>query len=139
MLHLPVFRYVDDYFGAEREETIEQAMQLLARLVRMLLGDSAIAERKLECGTFLTVLGIKVSPSAKGVRFELDPAKRTKWLEQIEQALASGHLDAGSSTKLAGRLSWSTQHLFKKVYVLRVCFACAVRVRPLFFVRWVEP
>jgi len=80
LLHLPVFRYVDDWFAADRHlcaccshlrlcscvslfrhDTTEHAMMCMARLVRVLLGETAISARKLECGPSLTVLGINVS------------------------------------------------------------------------------
>jgi len=41
--------------------------------------------------------------------------KAEKWRRQIDEALASGKLDPGSSQKLAGRLMWATQHLFYRV------------------------
>ena len=66
-------------------------MNCFARLVRLLLGDSAIAERKLECGEELEVLGVIVSPIAAnkpstsvnpelegGVRFRLSTEKAEK-------------------------------------------------------------
>ena len=40
-----------------RPETIEHAMNCLARLIRLLLGDDAIAKEKMECGMSLTILG----------------------------------------------------------------------------------
>lgn len=45
-----------------RPETTKHAMMCIARLVRALLGESAISARKLECGPSLTVLGIDVCP-----------------------------------------------------------------------------
>ena len=79
ILFLPVFRYVDDYFCAERyshshasniytpcmfvclrPETMESGMDMFARMVRALLGPTAVSERKLECGRELEVLGILV-------------------------------------------------------------------------------
>ena len=60
LLRLAVFRYVDDYFGAERRELMAHAMQTLVRLVRALFGDDSISERKVECGASLVVLGIQV-------------------------------------------------------------------------------
>ena len=38
LLHMPVYRYVDDYFCAERTETMRHSMQMFAALVRLLLG-----------------------------------------------------------------------------------------------------
>ena len=57
VLHLPVLRYVDDYFSAEEEASCRLSMEVFARLVRALLGGTAISESKLQCGNPLTVLG----------------------------------------------------------------------------------
>ena len=43
-----------------RPETTEHAMNCMARLVRVLLGETAISEKKLESGPSLVVLGVKV-------------------------------------------------------------------------------
>ena len=40
---------------------MKQGMELFARLVRMFLGHSAIADRKLDYGLNITILGIDVS------------------------------------------------------------------------------
>ena len=66
-LHVAVYRYVDDFFAPERPQTLEHAMQCFARLVRVLLGQSALAEKKLECGLSLCILGVDVSLSSFGV------------------------------------------------------------------------
>ncbi len=42
---------------------MSHSMQIFARLVRLLLGETAIAEHKLECGLELVILGVKVSPA----------------------------------------------------------------------------
>ena len=42
-----------------RKSTTQQGLDLFARLTRMLLGESAMAERKLECGDWLTILGVE--------------------------------------------------------------------------------
>ena len=41
--------------------------------------------------------------------------KAAKWLRQIDDAIVSLHLDAGSAQKLAGRLNFATQHLFHRL------------------------
>ena len=115
LLHLPVFRYVDDWFGADKPGCAEHAMGCMARLVRALLGESSVADRMLEFGSALTVLGIRVSPSSDGARFEVDADKAQKWLCTIDAAIETLHLDAGAAQKLAGRLSWATQLLFRKL------------------------
>ncbi len=134
MLFLPVGRYVDDYFSVERcairpvirrvvcfmlhycrVETMEHAMTIFARLVRLLLGRSAIADRKLEFGCNLTVLGMAVKCDWHGMLFTVAPEKVVKWRDQIAAAIESQHLDAGGAQKLAGRLMWACQHLFYRV------------------------
>lgn len=81
LLFLPVSRYVDDYFAVERHvcfaqllgpalvrgllrlvrpATMKHAMWCFARVVRLLLGSTAISERKLEFGKCLNVLGMTV-------------------------------------------------------------------------------
>ena len=78
-LMLPVFRYVDDFFAPERPaqcpglershpvcfdacrlRLMEHAMRCFARLIRAVLGQSSIADRKVECGKKLVILGVEV-------------------------------------------------------------------------------
>ena len=149
LLKLPVLRYVDDYFAAERSETVHQAMSIFAKLVRLMLGESAIAERKLEMGPLLVILGIlvrafvlwlglhafmlcfivKVMPFHWGVRLRIDESRRRKLLATINEALSSGQLHSGAATKLAGKLMWATQFLFHRLgrAMIRAIFARATR------------
>ena len=115
ILHMPMSRYVDDYFGPERQENMVQGSQLFARLVRMLLGKTAIAVDKLKSELSLVVLGILVQPSRTGVSFCLCEMKTDKWLACLEEAIVTGRLDSGRAQKLAGKLMWATQHLFYRV------------------------
>ena len=115
ILKLAVLRYVDDYFGPERAETVAHAMGCFARLVRLLLGPSSIADRKLEYGATLVVLGVQVSPLEAGFRMLPAKAKALKCQRTIEAALASGVLRVGCAEKLAGRLSWATQFIFHRL------------------------
>ena len=80
LLHLPVFRYADDFFSLERcasmlphvltsaasfsvrRETVEHAMSCFARVTKRLLGQTAIAVKKLQCGAELLILGMQVQP-----------------------------------------------------------------------------
>ena len=57
----------------------------------------------------------KVKSSCFSVTFRLCPKKREKWIAQIKMALETDHLDAGSASKLAGRLNFATQHLFRRL------------------------
>jgi len=117
LLKIPVLRYVDDLFGADRRQCADGALDALARprvhtalrrvaptcphvppfrLVRACLGPAAIAERKLEIGMPLVILGISVRCVNEGVRFTLDEKKRHAWRAQVEAALACGQLNPGA-------------------------------------------
>ena len=48
-------------------------------------------------------------------KFYICPEKREKWIAQIANALEMGHLDARDAAKLAGRLSFANQNLFRKL------------------------
>ena len=58
---------------------------------------------------------MSVRPTADGVHFELCREKAAKYQEIIHRAIDSETLSAGDSVKLAGRLMWTTQHLFHRV------------------------
>ena len=70
---MAVYRYVDDYFAPERPDSMKHAMLCFARLVRVLLGVSAIADKKLACGLSLGILGVDIVLSAHG--FTCRPSK----------------------------------------------------------------
>jgi len=97
ILHIPVLRYVDDYFSAERRELAEHAMQCFARLTRILLGQTSIADRKLDFGSSLLVLGMTVEPAHSGIRFVLSAEKAQKYWDVIDKALNAGYLSSGMS------------------------------------------
>ena len=115
LLHIPVSRYVDDFFAMDREGEAGHAMQIFARLVRCLLGHGALAERKLEVGMPLVILGIRVVLADGGVSMSPDKAKVRKWCDIIRSFLTSGHVCAGEASKLAGRLNWASQACFKRL------------------------
>ena len=114
-LFLPVLRFVDDFYAVGRAGEAEHSMGIFARLVRCLLGPSAIADRKLECGNPLVILGVRVNLSSLGIGLQPEPSKVVKWCKQIAEALASSRLTAGDASKLAGRLMWTSQFAFKRV------------------------
>ena len=144
ILHMPLSRYVDDYFGPERPENMEQCSQLFARLVRMFLGESAIAIDKLKSDLSLVVLGILVQPSTAGVTFCLCEKKTEKWLACLEEAIVTGRLNSGRAQKLAGKLMWATQHLFyrvgramiKPIFAQKTCTSGIVGPRLLRALMW---
>ena len=114
-LKLDLLRYVDDMFGVESIETVHHAMECSRRLICILLGKTAVQDKKVECGNELEVLGVWVAPNADGVECWPAPNKVKKWLAVIERALAEGKLSAGEASKLAGRLSWAGCRLFRKL------------------------
>ena len=85
------------------------------RLVRACLGPSSIAERKLEVGNPLIVLGVKISLDTQGATFAPSEDKRQKWVARMRGALAHGRLRHGEASKLAGALQWATQRIFRRM------------------------
>jgi hypothetical protein len=126
LLHIALFEYVDDYFAAERPEVAEHAMLCFARIVRAVLGKTAIAADKLLFGSTLEVLGVVIRLSHD--RFTMCPCelKLRKCLDVMLAALAEGGvLRRGCASKLAGKLQWSCQYLFHRLgrAMLRPIFA----------------
>ncbi len=74
----------------------------LCRLVRALLGETAISKSKLEHGCPLTVLGLCVHSCISGVIMKPSPDKVKKWLAKIRLATESGNMSPGDASKLAG-------------------------------------
>ena len=115
ILALSVFCYVDDYIGVDRPECVEHAMQCMARLVRAIFGFSAVAARKLDFGPSLVALGILITPSAEGYSCSVAKEKAQKYIQTIADALAANELHPGAARKLAGRLSWASQFIFRRL------------------------
>ena len=70
--------------------------------MRAVLGQGAIANRKLEFGNPLVILGIRVETSFVGAIFQPAPEKVAEWTAQIRGYLRLGILGAGEASKLAG-------------------------------------
>jgi len=100
-------------------------MNAFAELVRLLLGSSAIAERKLESGSPLCILGVDVLLSSAGMQCSPSKDKVQKWRHVIRSALEQKKMTAGQASKLAGGLSWATQNMFSRFgrAMLRPIFA----------------
>ena len=109
---------------------MDHAMQCVARLTRAFLGASAIADSKLECGEGLTVLGVELTLSQHGCLYRPARSKAEKCMRVIRAALDEDVLRPGDAQKLAGRLSWSTQFLFRKLG--------RAMIRPIFQQRFVK-
>ena len=108
-------RFVDDYFAVERLELAAHALEVFVRLVRALMGTSAIENRKCDHGNPMAILGVSVCVTQFGFTFIPDEAKVTKWSRQIAEALRTNRLTGGEASKLSGRLSWASQHIFRRV------------------------
>ena len=115
LLMLPVLRYVDDFFAADRPDCLKVGLDCLARLIRLILGPDAVAPHKLECGEALEILGIDVSPTRHGFTFRPAADKVPKWLQCIETAISDQTLSPGDASKLAGRLAWGGSRLFHRI------------------------
>ena len=98
-----------------RPECLEHALGCSVRLVRLLLGQSALADKKTACGPTLCVLGIDVVFDKYGYMCRPEPNKLRKWIRCIKMALDTGILRPGEASKLAGRLQWACQHLFNRL------------------------
>ena len=115
VLDLAVLRYVDDFFCAARRGEAQRSMQFFARLVRVLLGPSAVSERKLAAGNPLEVLGVIAGIEASEIVFFPSPDKVIAWLAVLEHALETGRMHPGEAGKMAGRLCWASSHLFRRM------------------------
>ena len=115
LLKIPVLRYVDDFFTADRPACVKHAMECVVRVIRALLGPSSIAERKVECGLPLEVLGVTIDADEHGAVFWPSEDKVEKWLATLDDTLKRRSLHAGAARKLAGKLSWSAQHVFSRL------------------------
>ena len=78
VVHLLVLRFVDDFFTADRSECAAHAKRIFARLVKCLLGPTAIAEHKLMHANPLPVLGIQVGINSAAAAFQPEAEKVEK-------------------------------------------------------------
>ena len=93
LLRLPVLAYVDDFLGAEWAQSAPHALealsfffrccvsgaqllpQVFARLVRAVLGESALQQKKMDCGASIEVLGLICRVEVEGVFCKPSPNK----------------------------------------------------------------
>jgi len=115
LLFIPMLRFVDDLFGAERAACAEHALECIVRLVRCILGPSAIAADKVAAGMPLVVLGLQVRADHGGFSCTPSPDKVKKWRGRIGDALSSGVLRPGDAAKLAGALMWACSGMFHRI------------------------
>ena len=125
LLKIPLLRYMDDMFSAERQGCVEHCRDCIVRLVRALLGPGSVSAKKVCSGLPLDVLGVTVDADECGAVFWPSDTKVEKWISRITNALQTQKLSSGASSKLAGALSWSAQHIFCRLgrALLRPMFA----------------
>ena len=111
LLHIPALSWVDDIFSASKLSVAEHALSCAVRLIRALLGDSAVQDRKTGFGSSLDVLGMYVSLVDGMCAVLLTEEKRSKWLSYVRAALLSSRLV--NSLELAGWLTFAARHTFR--------------------------
>ena len=94
---------------------MEHAAKVFVRLVRVLMGQDAVADTKVAWGRELTVLGLHIQLTEKGIRTYPEQAKVSKWIQCIEKVLAAGKLAPGLASKISGKLAWGGSHLFARL------------------------
>ena len=117
LLRIAALRYVDDYFGPDHPEVVEQAAVQLAELIQLMLGPGAVAPDKVAWGSPLVILGLEIKvgrlgrdepagrPAGLAHRQVLPrafcarpaPAKTAKWQRVIGEALTSRSLAPGGA------------------------------------------
>lgn len=115
VLGLVIYRYVDDYPGIGRPQCAEHAMRCMAELVQAIFGNSAAADKKVGFGAALVCLGVLITPSVSGYTCELAQDNAEKCILVMAKTLRDKELCPGTARKLAGRLSWATQIIFRKL------------------------
>lgn len=113
LLYMSAFCYEDDFFGVEYAAAAQHEMQCFARLVRAVMGVGAVAAAKLAYGMPIDVLGLKVEVTLEGVQAMVTEEMAPRWSGAVQDALSSGVLPPGDASKMAGRLSFASQHAFR--------------------------
>ena len=72
-LKIPICQIVDDVFACEGAETVQHALDCLARIVDAVFGAGTLALDKLAFGPSLTILGVEVRLCKEFT--ELQPSK----------------------------------------------------------------
>jgi hypothetical protein len=114
-LRLPVFRYVDDFYSPEHEESVVHGLGCFARIVRAMLGEESLSPGKMGSGVPLDILGITVGVTLDGISLELTEEKRLAWAEKLRDAKQTGVMMSGEASKFAGRLNFTSQKCFHRL------------------------
>ena len=114
-LMIGILRYVDDLFAVEQKATAKHALQCIARVVRAILGQSALADEKMAVSSKEVVLGIEVSIGGSEIIYRVPDVKKTKWANGIREALLGLKLSPKAASVLGGRLGFACQNLFVRL------------------------
>ncbi len=87
----------------------------MVRVIRVLLGATALAARKIEWGLSLAVLEVSITLHEAGYECRPSLEKMQKCIATMKEALATGQLHGGAAAKLSGRLLWAAQHSFRRL------------------------
>ena len=101
--------------GSARAACILSFRFAFCRLVRCLMGETAISDAKLGHGNPLVILGVETTFLCNGARFKPSDDKATKWSELLAKALDENRLCSGEASKMSGRLQWASSCTFKRV------------------------
>ena len=93
---------------------MSHAANVMARLIRILLGPDAVSDEKTAAEPSLCILGVDLEISAKGFQCKPSVKKVPSWIAMIEYSLKDGVLFPGVASKLAGKLSWGQSQLFNQ-------------------------
>ena len=74
----------------------------------------------------ICIYKVDIKMSKRGYKCKPMKSKTVKWVKTIDAALAEHRLMPGDASKLAGRLSWASSHMFRWVLM------CSTVVCPLF-------
>ena len=93
---------------------MKHGLRCFERLVKLVLGSTAIAAGKSEHGAKIVILGVLVEIGTTGFKLLPAPCKVDKWMVRIGRALLEDKLEPGDASKLAGKLSWACAQAFRQ-------------------------
>ena len=132
LLKLPHGRYVDDFFGVERESLVEHTTKCVQTMIDTLMGTGTAAPDKLLWGNPLTILGIDVRYHKGCIRACVEEEKAHKWCREISEAVKTKKMSKKEAERNAGRLAFATQWTFRRMgrAMIRPFYQQAMRPLP---------
>ena len=115
LLKIPHGRYVDDFFGVERESLAEHTTVCIKTIIDTIMGTGTAAEDKLLWGNPLTILGIDVKYHRGCIRACVEKEKANKWWAELSEAVKTKKMSKREAERSAGRLAFATQWTFRRM------------------------